>query len=83
MAKGSDGNKGVVELAPVDMAFSDRGIGEGDLETTDGTEVPGGGAPLTIWSSLEPDMVRQSRWLIRRLRRPALGWGCVQLCSVV
>ena len=30
---------------------------EGRLETIAGTEVPGGGAPLTIWSSLEPDMV--------------------------
>ena len=35
-----------------------EGGDEGRLDTIEGTEVPGGGAPLTIWSSLEPDMVR-------------------------
>ena len=35
---------------------SSGGAGEEALETTSGTEVPGGGAPLTIWSSLEPDI---------------------------
>lgn len=30
---------------------------EGRLDMTVGMEVPGGGAPLTNWSSLEPDMV--------------------------
>lgn len=37
--------------------FIDEGGDEGRLDTIEGTEVPGGGAPLTIWSSLEPDMV--------------------------
>lgn len=40
-----------------DSNFFSDGAGEDDLETTVGTEVPGGGAPLTIWSSLEPDII--------------------------
>jgi len=39
------------------------GAGEEERETMEGMEVPGGGAPLTIWSSLEPDML-----LVDRLR---------------
>lgn len=42
----------------MDVGFADGadGAGEDDLETTACTDVPGGGAPLTTWSSFEPDM---------------------------
>ena len=48
VARGSEGNKGVEDLESPGSGFSADGAGEGDLETTAGTEVPGGGAPLTI-----------------------------------
>lgn len=38
-------------------AWPDEGSGDGDLEEMGGMTVPGGGAPLTTWSSFEPDMV--------------------------
>ncbi len=57
VASGSEDANVGDELESLDSAFSPNGAGEDDLETTVGTEVPGGGAPLTIWSSLEPDMV--------------------------
>ena len=44
---------------------SSGGAGEEDLETTP-VEVPGGGAPLTSWSSFEADM-----------NETALQQGCV------
>lgn len=58
VASGSEAAKGGddVGLSP-DLALSSDGAGEDDREMTVGTEVPGGGTPLTIWSSLEPDMV--------------------------
>ena len=42
------GSEGVEDLESVASTFSVGGAGEGDLETTEGTEVPGGGAPFTI-----------------------------------
>lgn len=57
VASGSEGANGGDEVESPDSAFSSDGAGEDDLETTVGTDVPGGGAPLTIWSSLEPDIV--------------------------
>lgn len=46
--RGSAGSKGVEDLESVGSALSMGAAGEGDLETTEGSEVPGGGAPLTI-----------------------------------
>lgn len=58
MASGSDGVKGVVDLElPTSALLLDGGAGDGDLEEPGGMETPGRGAPLTIWSSLELDMV--------------------------
>lgn len=57
VASGSEVAEGGDDAECPDSPFSSTGAGEDDLETTIGTEVPGGGAPLTIWSSLEPDMV--------------------------
>ena len=57
VASGSEDARGGDEVETPGSAFSSNGAGEDDLDTTVGTEVPGGGAPLTIWSSLEPDMV--------------------------
>ena len=57
VASGSEVTKGGDDVGSPNSAFSANGAGEDDLETTEGTEVPGGGAPLTIWSSLEPDMI--------------------------
>ena len=57
VASGSEGGDGGKEVECCVSAFSSDGAGEDDLETMVGTEVPGGGAPLTIWSSLEPDMI--------------------------
>ena len=48
VAKGSDRGKGVPDLRVIRSVSSESGAGDGDLETTVGTEVPGGGAPLTI-----------------------------------
>ena len=45
---GSDGNNGAEDLESPGSAFSIDETGDGDRDTTAGTEVPGGGAPLTI-----------------------------------
>lgn len=54
MARGSGRAKGVAALVISAWVCSRGGAGEEERETM---EVPGGGAPLTIWSSLEPDML--------------------------
>ena len=59
-ARGSEasnvGGNDVVECPG--SAWSSDGAGEEEREgMMVGTEVPGGGAPLTIWSSLDSDMV--------------------------
>ena len=46
----------MVDLEISEGECSSGGAGDEDLETTLGTETPGGGAPLTIWSSFELDM---------------------------
>ena len=62
-ASGSEASKEGDDVDFPDSAFSSDGAGEDDLDVRRGTEVPGGGAPLTIWSSLESDMVFSS-WFI-------------------
>ena len=57
VARGSEAAKIRDGVESADSAFFSDGAGEDDLEMTAGIEVPGRGAPLTIWSSLEPDMV--------------------------
>ena len=47
----------MIDVEKSEALCSSGGAGEDDLETTL-EEVPGGGAPLTIWSSFEADMVR-------------------------
>lgn len=56
-AKGSDGVKGVVDLEVPASALTDKGAGDCDLEGPAEIEALGRGAPLTIWSSFELDMV--------------------------
>lgn len=60
VTSGSEAAKGILDVGSPDPAFSSDGAGEADLEVKIGIEVPGGGAPLTIWSSFESDMVRES-----------------------
>lgn len=60
VARGSEGTNGVADPEDVELAVGAAAVdatAEGDLETTACTEVPGGGAPLTTWSSFEPDMI--------------------------
>ena len=57
VASGLEYAKNVVVVESPDSAFSSDRAGEDDLEMAVGTKVPGGGAPLTIWSSLEPDII--------------------------
>lgn len=61
MARGSEGAAGVAALETSARVCSRGGAGEEERETMEGMEVPGGEAPLTIWSSLEPDMLLLDR----------------------
>ena len=75
VASGSEGGNGGKKVESRDSAFSSDGAGEDDLETTVGTEVPGRGAPLTIWSSLELDMVAQDITVLLAQLLPRLERG--------
>ena len=48
MDNGSDGWEGTVGLEAGTSLPLEVGAGEGERETTLGTDVPGGGAPFTI-----------------------------------
>lgn len=52
--EGSEVARGVAALETSAAVCSRGGADDEERETTEGMEVPGGGAPLTIWSSFEP-----------------------------
>lgn len=53
-ATGSEGCDVAVASANLPLACAGNdGIGEGERDATEGIDMPGLGAPLTIWSSLE------------------------------
>ena len=64
VATGSAAASGGGEGESLVSAFFSDEPGKDDLGLTVGTEMPGGGAPLTIWSSLESDMVEEGHRLM-------------------